>query len=130
MAVNRTPKAENPGVVPVATTAGQLLHFTLEAKGPGPILSFVSSAKGTIWEATDFPGHPKNLYEWDHLRNPSDIQQMEVLTLGIAFFSNADYIYKVQLMDKKGAALQTVLEISYTGNPTDSYDESFRVIIQ
>lgn len=130
MAVTRTPKTNNPSIVPVSTSAGEYLHFTLAAGGPVPIFSFVSSVKGTLWEAPDFPGHPKTLYEWDHLRNPSDIQQMEVLTLGMAFFSNADYTYKVQVMDKSGNPLRTVLEISYSGKPTDSYDESFRVIIQ
>ena len=129
MAVKRTPQTENPGVVPVATSAGEFLHFTLTAQGPTPIFSFVSSVRGTLWEATDFPGHPKRKYEWEHLRNPSDIQQMEVLTLGLAFFFNADYAYKVQAMDAHGTALRTVLEISYSGSSTDSHDESFRVII-
>ncbi len=130
MAVTRTPKTDNPSIVPVSTLSGEFLHFAVTAKGPRAIFSFVSSVKGVLWEAPDFPGHPKTLYEWDHLRNPSDIQQMEVLTLGLAFFSNADYTYEVQVMDKNGNALRTVLEISYNGKPIDSYDESFRVIIQ
>ena len=130
MSVKRTPKTDNPGVVSVSTSTGEFLHFTLTAAGPVPIFSFVSSVKGTLWEAPDFPGHPKTLYEWDHLRNPSDIQQMEVLTLGLSFFTNADYTYTVQVMDKSGKPVRTVLEISYSGKPTDSYDESFRIIIQ
>jgi hypothetical protein len=130
MAVTRTPKTNNPGVIPVSTSTGEFLHFALIAGGPVPIFTFVSSVKSTLWEATDFPGHPKTLYEWEHLRNPSDIQQMEVLTLGLSIFSNADYTYKVQVKDKTGNPLRPVLEISYSGKPTDSYDESFRVIIQ
>ncbi len=130
MSVTKTPKTPNPGVVPVVTTNGEFLHFTVTDGGPVPIFSFVSSVKGTLWEAADFSGHPKTLYEWDHLRNSSDIQQLEVLTLGLSFFSNADYTYKVQVMDKNANVLRTALEITYTGNPMDSDDESFRVIIQ
>jgi hypothetical protein len=130
MSVTKTPKTPNPGVVAVSVTNGEFLHFTLTDGGPVAIFSFESSVKGTLWEAPDFPGHPKALYEWDHLRNPSDIQQLEVLTLGLSFFSNADYTYKVHVMDKNGSALRTALEITYKGAPTDSDDESFRVIIQ
>ncbi len=126
MAVTRTPRTENPGVVPVSKAAGEHLHFTLDAGGPVPIFSFVSSVKGVLWEALDFQGHPLKRYEWDHLRNPSDIQQLEELTLRLAFFSNAEYTYKVELV---GATRRTVLEITYKGDATDSYPESFTVVI-
>jgi hypothetical protein len=130
MSVTRTPKTPNPSVVPVSTSTGEFLHFSLTAGGPVPIFSFASSVKGTLWEASDFAGHPKTLYEWDHLLNPSDIQQLEELSLRIAFFSNADYTYKVQVMDRNRSQVRTALEISYKGDPTDSYPESFTVIIQ
>ena len=126
MSVTRTPKTENPGVVQVSKATGEFLHFTLDARGPVPIFSFVSSVKGVLWEAHDFPGDPLKRYEWDHLRNPSDIQQLEELALRLAFFSNAEYAYKVELV---GATRRTVLEISYKGDPTDSYPESFTVVI-
>ena len=59
MAVTRTPTVENPGVVTVTPGAGQYLHFTVNAAGPVPIFTFASSAKGVLYEASDFPGHPK-----------------------------------------------------------------------
>jgi hypothetical protein len=130
MAVTRTAVTDNPGSVNVAACQGQFLHFSLNAGGPIPIFTFSSSAKGVILEAADFPGHPKTLYEWDHLKNPSDIQQLETLTLLLSFFSNAQYTYKVELLDKTGKVIQTVLEIQYTGAPTDdAIPESFLVVI-
>ena len=74
MAVTRTATVENPGVVTVKPGAGQYLHFTLYALGPIPIFTFASSAKGILYEASNFTGHPKSKYEWDHLKTPSDIQ--------------------------------------------------------
>jgi len=62
MAVTRTPKIENPNVVKVDTGHGQFLHFTIDAVGPVPIFTFASSVKGVLYEATDFPGHPKTKY--------------------------------------------------------------------
>ncbi len=126
MAVTRNPKTENPGVVTISKVSGDLLHFTLAAGGPIPIFSFVSSVKGVLWEADDFPGHPLKQYEWDHLRNPSDIQQLEEVTTRLAFFSNAEYTYKVELV---GTSQRTVLEIGYKGDPTDSYPESLTIVI-
>jgi len=129
MAVIRKPTISNPIVVPVDIKEGEYLHFEVAAAGPIPIFSFISNTKGPLWETTDFSEHPTDFYEWDHLRNPSDIQQLEVLTLALAFFTNVEYTYKVNKLAKNGDS-QPVLEISYEGKPTDSYDESLRVILK
>jgi hypothetical protein len=128
MAVTRTPKVDNPGVVRVTTGAGQYLHFAVDAGGPVPIFTFASSAKGVLYEASDFPGHPKTKYEWDHLKNPSDIQQLEELELRLSFFTNANYTYTVELRDASGS-VATVLQIDYMGAPMDKAPESFTVVI-
>jgi hypothetical protein len=114
--------------VPVQVTAGQFLHFTIDAGGPIPIFSFASDVKGILFQAADFPGHPMTKYEWDHLKNPSDIQQMENLELGLSFLTNADYTYTVELFNAAGP-VSTVMKISYNGAPTEVENESFRVVI-
>ena len=128
MAITRNPTVNNPGSVKAAVSKGQFLHFTVDAGGPIPIFSFASSAKGLLYEAADFPGHPLAKYEWDHLKNPSDIQQLELLELRLSFLTNAAYTYTVQLCDASGV-IGTVLQISYTGAPTDIGPESFTVVI-
>jgi hypothetical protein len=130
MAVTRTPKVPNPSVARVNTTSGEFLQFTLKGGGPIPIFAFTSSVKGTLWEAADFLGHPKRIYRWEHLKNPSDAQQLEGLTLSLAFFSNANYSYKLELCDAAGQVKKVVFDIAYTGQPTDSYDEFIRVVLQ
>jgi hypothetical protein len=128
MAVTRTPTVPNPGGVKVSVSTGQYLHFTLDAGGPIPIFSFGSSVKGVLFEAPDFPGHPLAKYEWLHLKNPSDVQQLELLGLRLSFFSNARYTYTVELRDAAGT-VGAVLQASYTGAPTDVTEESFTVVI-
>jgi len=128
MAVTRTEIIPNPVVVPVGVSAGQFLHFILDASGPIPIFSFASDIKGVLYQAPDFPGHPMKRYEWLHLKNPSDIQQMENLELGLSFLSNANYTYTVELLGAAGV-ISTVMKISYAGTPTDIENESFTVVI-
>jgi hypothetical protein len=128
VAVTRTPVVPNPGATQVSVGSGQFLHFLLEVSGPIPIFSFASSVKGVLFQAPDFPGHPMTKYEWLHLKNPSDIQQLELLDLGLSFLTNADYTYTVELRNAAGP-LSTVMQIRYNGAPTDVATESFRVVI-
>jgi hypothetical protein len=67
-------------------------------------------------------------YEWVHLKNPSDIQQLELLGIMMSFLTNASYTYTVELRDGAGT-LGTMLQISYTGAPTETASESFNVVI-
>jgi hypothetical protein len=84
--------------------------------------------KGILYEASDFPGHPKTEYEWDHLKNPSDIQQLEELESRLAFFTNANYTYTVELHDGAGG-VTTILQVDYNGAPMDKAPEAFTVVI-
>ena len=128
MAITRTPAVANPGTVPVAVSTGQFLHFILDAGGPIPIFSF-AGVKGVLFEAPDFPGHPTTRYEWLHLKNPSDFQQLELLDIRFSFLTNADYTYTVELRDAAGGVVGTMLQISYNGAPTDTTSESFTVVL-
>ena len=92
--------------------------------------SIASSIKGTLHEAPDFIGHPRTQYEWEHLRNPSDIQQLELLNLGLAFLTCPDYRYRVELRKKAGGSGRLMIDVSYAGAPTDVASESFTVVIQ
>ena len=129
MGVTRTPIVANPGGVKVAVASGQYLHFTLDAGGPEPIFSFESNVKGVLYQNKDFHGDPMSKYEWDHLKNPSDIQQLELLEILLTFETNADYTYTVQVCDARGV-VATALQIKYNGTPADfPQPESFRVVI-
>jgi len=129
MAITRTVTVDNPGALLIERASGEFLHFTLIAGGPLPIFAFNSSVKGNLFEAADFIGHPKTTYEWEHLKNPSDMQSLERLDLHLVFVTNAKYQYKVEKRAATGAVLATILDISFVGDPTDHEAESFRLMV-
>jgi hypothetical protein len=128
MAVTRTEIVPNPGAVAVAVRTGQFLHFIVDAVGPMPIWSFASNVAGMLFQAPDVPGHPLPRYEWDHLKNPSDVQQLELLNLGLSFLTCPSDTFTVELHNA-GGLMSTVLQIQYSGAPTDVASESFTVVI-
>ena len=124
MAVTRTVTVSNPGTV--AVKPGQHLFFTLEAEGPIPIFTFASrsTANGEKVIVEADPDNPKKHHEWKH----SDIEHRELLGLGLNFLTNAKYTYKVERRDDAGLK-EVILDVGYTGEPTDTIDEAFRVLI-
>lgn len=126
MAVTRVHAVVNPGAIAVSPSAGEFLHFRLDTPGPKPIFSFASNVKGPIFDEPDLAGP---VYNWDHLKNPSDIQQLELLNLGMSFITNASYRYVVELRSP-GAAPVVKLDATFTGAPTDIASESFTVVIR
>ena len=128
MAVTRTEHVPNPGSVQVSPGRGEFLFFTVEAGGPVARFQFSSDVKGQLLNQGTFPDHPTTLYQWTYLRDPSDVQQLELLTLAILFASNADYRYTVEVRNEDGP-IATVLDIEYSGGPSDFETEIFRVVI-
>jgi hypothetical protein len=129
MSAVRTVTVENPGAVQVSPGKGEHLFFRVTAVGPVPIFAFASSVKGTLHEPPDFIGHPMKVYEWVHLKNPSDIQQLEVLNILFSFLTSESYDYLVELRTANGSTKQTVLNLKHSGAPTETSSEAFTVVI-
>ena len=129
MAITRDPIVENPGLVQIDRTTGDYLQFTLTAGGPIPIFSFSSSVKGTLFDAPDFLGHPKKKYQWLHLKNPSDFQAFEMLDVHLLYITNKKYRFKVERMAKDDTVIGTIMDINYSGDPTDHGPESFVLLV-
>lgn len=128
MAVTRVHNIANPETVPVSPAAGEFLLFQVQAGGPVPKFRQSSDIKGTLLHQGMFPQDPAPTYEWTYLRDPSDIQQFEILTIGFLFAANTTYRYQVSVHGAAGK-IRDVLDIEYTGTPTDFADESFRILI-
>jgi hypothetical protein len=76
-----------------------------------------------------FPSDPATSYEWTYLRDPSDVQQFEQLSLALLFAANAAYRYRVTVNDATGI-LHPVLDVEYSdGGATDFSTDVFRVLI-
>lgn len=130
MAVHRDENIQNPTAVAVSPAGGEFLFFTVQAGGPVPRFQFMSDVKGTLLNQSRFPQDPAELYQWTYLRDPSDIHQMELLSLGLVFAANARYRYVVNVHGPDGM-LRPVLDVEYRGgDSTDFETEVFRVVIQ
>lgn len=130
MTVTRDPTVPNPAFVVVSPAKGEYLRFLLDASGPIPIWTFTSDVKGVIYQAADFIGHPRSSYEWLHLKNPSDIQQQELLVQSLVFITCPNYTYTIELWGKTSLK-RTVLQIAYDGTPAElPVTESITVVIQ
>jgi hypothetical protein len=128
MAVTRVHHLPNPSTVAVSPAQGQFLFFRVRAVGPVPRFRFSSDIKGTLLNQGTFPQDPTTIYEWTYLRDPSDIQQFEQLSVAFLFAANATYRYQVSVHAAAGPVVD-VLDIEYTGGTTDFDTELFRVLI-
>jgi hypothetical protein len=128
MAVTRVHHIPNPASTQVSPQKGEFLFFRVSDKGPVPRFQFSSDIKGLLLNQGTFPQDPATTYEWTFLRDPSDIQQFELLSVSFLFAANTDYRYQVSVHGAAGP-LRDVLDIEYTGGPTDFDTEVFRVLI-
>jgi len=128
MAVTRVHHVPNPGSVSVSPSRGEFLFFRIAASGPMPRFQFTSDVKGQMLNQGTFPSDPAPLYEWTYLRDPSDVQQFELLSIGLLFAANSNYRYIVEQRGA-GATIRTVVDVSYSGLATDFDTEVFRVLI-
>jgi len=129
MAVTRVEHIPTPATVPVSPAAGQFLFFRVDAGGPVPRFQFVSDIKGVMLNQGMFPSDPAPFYEWTYLRDPSDIQQFEQLSVSLLFAGNSAYRYRLFIKDSTGLT-RPVIDIDYSGGgPTDFDTEVFRVLI-
>ena len=129
MAVVKTEHIPNPDIVAVRTSAGEFLVLRVEVGGPRATFAFSTDVKGVVLNQDRFPEHPTTTYVWNYLRDPSDIVQFEIVTLALAFLTNADYRYRMNVHNSDGPVRQT-LDISYNGQPTDISRETFQILIQ
>jgi hypothetical protein len=128
MAVAHVHHIPNPDTVQVSPSRGQFLFLRLTAGGPVPRFRFSTDIKGILLNQGTFPNDPAPLYEWTYLRDLSDVQQFELVTLALGFAANATYRYVVSLHDA-GGPLSDQLDIEYTGAVTDFDAETFRILI-
>lgn len=129
MPAQRDDHLPNPGAVAVSPSAGEFLFFTVQALVTVPRFQFMSDVKGMLLNQSRFPQDPAELYQWTYLRDPSDIHQMELLSLGLVFVGEGSYRYVVNVHGPAGP-LRSVFDIEYTGNLADFETEVFRVVIQ
>ncbi len=126
MAVVRTAITENPGVIPVAKSQGQSLRYIVRASGPIPLFR-QSDENGYIKHLPNLEGVPRHLFTWE---DSPLLAAPELVNTGFSFFTNPTYTYSVELLNAAGEPIWTMFEIQFSGDATDTVEESFRVLTQ
>ncbi len=127
-------------VVTVNSAQGESLEIMIRAQGANPTFVFASkwgSTSATLRKSTDFPGHPKQQYDWNHVgpgQNPSGPQDTRALgtpestTVHFTFLAVTQYDLLVSHRDANGAEIEVVKDITYKPKkPTASYDELLKI---
>jgi hypothetical protein len=124
----RTVRSYTPAVK-VLLSQGEYLSYRLTVSGAVPEFSFSCSHR-TLRSATDFPGHPKQVYEWTWGQDPSDKDaDDDIYGVRMAFLTAKKYTLVVDRRRKDGSLIPPVLtDIDYeSAEPTDGYQEDLHV---
>jgi hypothetical protein len=94
----------------IRLSAGERIRMTLTANGPGQALFAFGCQHKSLWNAPDFPGHPKKVYEWVHLDQPADADApADTYALTIAFVGGiTSYTFLMEHVSAAGANLATL----------------------
>ena len=127
-------------VVTMNSEQGESLEITIKAEGANPTFVFASrcgSASATLRESREFPGHPKQQYDWHHVgpnqapSGPQDTRALgtpESTTVHFTFLAVTQYDLLVSHKDAHGTEIELVKDITYKPKkPTASYDELLKI---
>ena len=124
MAVTRVHHIPNPQTVPVSPTSGQFLFFRITDKGPGPRFSFATDIKGQLLNQGTFPGPPSTKRRMDLFARSIGCAAVRAPERRIPVRNQRGYRCHVSLHGPAGL-IRDVLDIEYTGTPTDFDTEVF-----
>ena len=124
----RTVRKYTP-TVRVAITQGEYLFYRLTVWGAEGQFSFSCSHR-TLRSAADFPGHPKQVYEWTWGQKASDKDDDDdIYGVRMAFITATKYTLLVEHRRKDGSVIQLLTDIDYEStDPGDSYQEDLHVV--
>ena len=116
MAVQRTVRAETPAVF-VNVSGGEILRYTISAQGSQPIFTLVDSRVDSLLlsaQSTPISSAPL-VFE---RRWPLPIDSVSTATnhtMGLHFIE-AQYDYRVDLLNANGQIKRTLIDISYSSD--------------
>jgi hypothetical protein len=115
------------GAVQVKLSAGEHLAFKTTVEGAEAVFTFACEHKARR-SADEFPGHPKQVYEWTwgKAANDSDASDDEY-GVRMSFVSATKYTLLVEHR-KNDTVLAALKDIDYESqDPTDKFTETLRI---
>lgn len=114
----------------VLIRAGQQINYVLTVAGATPIFTFACEDKARK-SAEDFPGHPKQTYEWSWTY-PADADKADdVYVVEMSFLTALKYTLRAELRTANGNMLDVIKDLDAESDDAhDKYPSSIEVIAQ
>jgi hypothetical protein len=116
--------------VMVHISSGESLYYKVIAKGAEAVFTF-ACAHRLLKAANQFPGHPKQTYEWKWLKNPGEGDaSQDIYGMQFSFISAVKYTLRIEHRNAQDAVIQLLQDIDYESkDPKDWYQESLEVFL-
>lgn len=116
------------GSVIVSLTNDEYLHYKLTVQGAEPVFTFACAHRALLSE-TDFPGHPKQVYEWDWGKKPADSDaDDDMYVVAMSFITAVKYTLLVEYRRSDNSVKETLIDADYKSqDPNDKFREILSV---
>jgi hypothetical protein len=110
--------------------AREYLHYSINAEGAEAVFTF-ACAHRFLMAANQFPGHPKQLYDWKWFSKPGDgDSSQDIYGVMFGFVSAVKYTLRIEHLDATGKLIKILQDIDYESqDPTDWYREALEVFL-
>jgi hypothetical protein len=113
-------------------SGGESIRGKVTANGPGQAVFSFGCQHRSLWSAPDFPGHPKKIYEWTHLKQVGDADApSDTHALTVAFIGGiTSYTFLLEKLGANGAVLVTLKDFDASSTaPADVFHSSITLFV-
>jgi hypothetical protein len=116
------------GAVLVQVSAGEYLAYKLTVEGAVPLFTFACKHISRKSQS-DFPGHPKAIYEWTWSQNSNESDAPDdMYAVAMMFISAVKYTLLVEHRRQDNTVIKKLQDIDYESKEhADSFTELLRV---
>ncbi|MDT4952411.1 MAG: hypothetical protein QOJ02_549 [Acidobacteriota bacterium] len=118
--------------VEVDLAKGEYLFYRLRVEGAQPLFAWACEHRPRL-KGKDFPGHPKQVYEWTwcHGNTQDKDGDDDVYSVGMMFTAAIKYTLLVEHRKSNDQLIETLKDNDYESqNPADSFTEPLRVFVK
>lgn len=111
-------------------SAKEYLSYKVTAEGAEAVFT-LACAHRLLKAANQFPGHPKQSYEWNWFQNAGEGDaSQDIYGMQFSFLSAIKYTLRIEHRNAQNAVIQLLQDIDYESqDPKDWYQESLEVFL-
>lgn len=117
--------------VQISLATGEYLQIKVTALGAVPVFNW-SCTHHTLWDASEFPGHPQMNYEkrWPQIPSDHDSDH-DVFVLAFSFLTAVEYTYVINHCDSKDKVIAVLKDITIASDDAnDSFHEPLTIFVK